>query len=136
MFFFSSDSRGVLVEDFRDKTVFCVFMMFLYVAVGVVHLVLLVLNRDSFFVLCRDRLVYSDNALWFCSQVTSSSCYSPVVKRTCFPSSDSDDQVNKPRQMQLSIPAEEEAAAKRLLLTSCGISLGWTSSRSINTNQY
>ena len=92
--------------------------MFLSVTVDVVYLVLIVLNRDKF-LLCHDRFVYRDNA--FCFQVTSSNCYSPVVKKMCFPSSDFDDQVNKLRQMHLSIQAEEEAAEKQPLLTSCGI---------------
>lgn len=98
-----------------------------------VTLALLFLCREHCVLLsCRDRhfvLFSCSDITLLCAwqwmvvlfQVTSSSCYSPVVKRMCFLSSDSDDQVNKPRQVQLSIPTEEEAVVKQLLLTLCGI---------------
>lgn len=130
-------SESVLLHDNVSK-------MFLCVAVDVVYLGWQLFRCVSWqvwlswhcalcsvtaFLLCRERFVYRDSALCFCFQVTFSNCFSPVVRRMCFPSSDFDDQVSKPRQMQLSIPAEEVAAVKRPRLTSCGISLGWTSSR-------
>ena len=132
------------VRAFCYITDFFVSKMFLCVAVDVVYLGWQLFRCVSWqvwlswhcalcsvtaFLLCRERFVYRDSALCFCFQVTFSNCFSPVVRRMCFPSSDFDDQVSKPRQMQLSIPAEEEAAVKRPRLTSCGISLGWTSSR-------
>ena len=63
----------------------------------------------------------SDGEFVLFLQVTSSSCYSPVVKKTCFQSSVSDDLLTKLHQVQLSIPAGGEAAEKQSLQTSCGI---------------